>query len=482
MTSRRTCLSLVLLAALPIGTARAQSRALKEVLPANTLFYMSAPDLEGAFQQFQQAALFKIWNEPEMKEFMKEPLAKAAEEFDKALAQAREGYKAGKVPVDPDQVLKLRLKGFSMGLADVVLPGEAGPMSVGLVVALDFGETQPQWKKLLDGLLGMAFERHPERKDSLTTTKVLNYEFSTISPPRSPISANWAWADTQLVFSLSPATITSVLKGLSGEDTGAVLAKDADYEKTASQMGGLQSPSVEVFMKPRRVFELLLGGLQLAAMNPEFAPGLDLEGVRRAVDHLGLFSVTAMGGVLGYENGKGVSKSFVLAPEEDRKGLSALGSGEPLDVSKLSLVPKDASSFTYSRMGISTIYSTMVGALRAYSAELADQVLAHVGAVEKQIGIKVQDDLFAQLGDEFLYYTKPSSGLMSPPEMGILIGVRDGKRVVDSFLALAKLSKGAVTITITSKDPNGIPLALFMAAQNDPSILTGMIDVVGASN
>lgn len=42
--------------------------------------------------------------------------------------------------------------------------------------------------------------------------------------------------------------------------------------------------------------------------------------------------------------------------------------------------------------------------------------------------------------------------------------------------------KGAVTITITSKDPNGIPLAYFMAAQEDPSILTGQIDVTGSAS
>ncbi len=42
--------------------------------------------------------------------------------------------------------------------------------------------------------------------------------------------------------------------------------------------------------------------------------------------------------------------------------------------------------------------------------------------------------------------------------------------------------KGRVTITIKAKDPNGIPLAYFVAAQNDPSILMGQVDVTGSAN
>jgi hypothetical protein len=41
--------------------------------------------------------------------------------------------------------------------------------------------------------------------------------------------------------------------------------------------------------------------------------------------------------------------------------------------------------------------------------------------------------------------------------------------------------KAGLTITITSKDPNGIALPLFMAAQNDPTVLVGQVDVTGTT-
>jgi hypothetical protein len=42
--------------------------------------------------------------------------------------------------------------------------------------------------------------------------------------------------------------------------------------------------------------------------------------------------------------------------------------------------------------------------------------------------------------------------------------------------------EGEITITMTAKDSNGIPMAMFMAAQNDPSILAGQVEITGSAN
>lgn len=64
-----------------------------------------------------------------------------------------------------------------------------------------------------------------------------------------------------------------------------------------------------------------------------------------------------------------------------------------------------------------------------------------------------------------------------------MLGSTDAARQLGASLGdFVTGRKGGVTITITSKDPNGIPLAYFVAAQNDPSILMGQIDVTGSAN
>ena len=61
-----------------------------------------------------------------------------------------------------------------------------------------------------------------------------------------------------------------------------------------------------------------------------------------------------------------------------------------------------------------------------------------------------------------------------------LIGPTDAARQLGAALGeFVTGGKGAITINIKAKDPNGIPMAMFMAAQNDPSILAGQVDVTG---
>ncbi len=61
-----------------------------------------------------------------------------------------------------------------------------------------------------------------------------------------------------------------------------------------------------------------------------------------------------------------------------------------------------------------------------------------------------------------------------------LIGPTDAARQLGAALSeFVTGSKGEITITITSRTPRRSPLAMFMAAQNDPSILAGQVDVTG---
>jgi hypothetical protein len=64
-----------------------------------------------------------------------------------------------------------------------------------------------------------------------------------------------------------------------------------------------------------------------------------------------------------------------------------------------------------------------------------------------------------------------------------LIGPTDAARQLGAAIGeFAAGGKSEITITIKAKDPNGIPLAMFMAAQNDPTILTGQVDITGMAN
>jgi hypothetical protein len=64
-----------------------------------------------------------------------------------------------------------------------------------------------------------------------------------------------------------------------------------------------------------------------------------------------------------------------------------------------------------------------------------------------------------------------------------LIGPTDAARQLGAALGeFVTGGKGEITISIKSKDPAGIPMAMFIAAQNDPSILAGQVEITGMAN
>ncbi|MEO7221697.1 MAG: hypothetical protein ABIY37_04425 [Devosia sp.] len=64
-----------------------------------------------------------------------------------------------------------------------------------------------------------------------------------------------------------------------------------------------------------------------------------------------------------------------------------------------------------------------------------------------------------------------------------LIGPTDAARQLGAAISdFVVGGKTEITINIKSKDPNGIPMAMFIAAQTDPTILTGQIEITGMAN
>jgi len=64
-----------------------------------------------------------------------------------------------------------------------------------------------------------------------------------------------------------------------------------------------------------------------------------------------------------------------------------------------------------------------------------------------------------------------------------LIGPTDAARQLGAALGeFVTGGKGEITINIKSKNPQGLPMAMFIAAQNDPSILAGQVDITGSAN
>ena len=245
---------------------------------------------------------------------------------------------------------------------------------------------------------------------------------------------------------------------------------------------------------------LSLAGFAIDAINPESESG------ERVQAKVGNFDLS----LAGYLNGIPTDISATLAglevplPQDSTDpqittllaaGLTGVNVGadvaahwdkdsKTIAVEKLAMSAVDLGSMT-----ISADIGNATEQLFALDPETA--MMAGFGVTVKQVVINVTDDGLGKIvwplaaAQEGVTDIEAYRTQMAGFAEGIalqLLGSTDAARQLGVALGdFVTGRKGEVTITITSKDPNGIPLPLFMAAQEDPSVLTGQIDVTGTA-
>ena len=129
---------------------------------------------------------------------------------------------------------------------------------------------------------------------------------------------------------------------------------------------------------------------------------------------------------------------------------------------------------------------------KLFDADPNVAMVASMGLTVKQLVISVTDEGMGELAwpimaaqegisDVEAYRTQLAGTFEGLPVQ--MLGSTDQARALGVALGdFIAGRKASLTITVTSKDPNGIPLPLFQAASEDPSVLVGQVDVVGTAS
>lgn len=428
--------------------ALAQRVDLKKVLPADTILYVGAPDLKASIREMQEMPLLKMWREPEVQDFVADGLKMLQAEWEKLLAKARKAHEAGQLPFDPDELLQLRVESLGLALTALDVTTETGqPMpKVGIMLHLDFGATAPRWRKVIDYLLTMA-EMQSMGMLVREETKVGDVVLTSLVPPETDMSLNVAWVGNGVLFGTLQDQVESAVRRVSGSETasGVPLASSERFRKTFAGLDG-QGPEVECYFQPGPLLDFALRIMKLASEeDPDFPVWLDVDGIGRAIEALGLRSIEAIGATSSYEGGKAVNRSYVLSPAPSRRGLFAGGS-RPIDMGFLRWVPRDAASFSAGTFDLASVWHGIVGALKAYDENLAQRVLGMLSQYEQQVGVNVEQDLLASLGNEYVTWSMPMAAIGTTPEMAILLKVKDQDRLVKALQRVSELTRGVVEL------------------------------------
>ncbi len=430
----------------------AQQQTMLPYLPANTVMAMSMPDLDASMQEMASMPIAKMWAEQDVQKFVQDAREMVQQQIQKAMDQAKEMHKQGAMPVDPEQLFNLRLKGAAVAVTQLATQaGDFGPMSkIGLMMHLEFGDTAQQWFGLMDLGLGMLGQSGKvERSDSM----VGDVKISTLIPVGAPegneMGLNIALLKNGLIVGTLLDDVKTTVENMTA---GKAVLGETDRYKNSTKRLGVDGAEVEMFLQIDPVLDFAMTAMEVAmdTMPQLAAADIDMDGVRRGVEALGLFAMNAYGMSSRYENGKAISRSFMDIPAPERKGLIPTGN-KSIDTSFLKWVPKDAVSFWALTLEPAGIYDAFLGAVRAYDPEVAAEMEEGIAESEKEMGFDIRQDLFGAIGDTMITWSMPMAQITSTPEMAVLLKVNDDQKVLKVLKAMAQMSDGDMTLEETEK-------------------------------
>ncbi|MCB9884405.1 MAG: hypothetical protein H6838_02880 [Planctomycetes bacterium] len=426
----------------------AAQQSMMPYLPKGTMVALSAPDLKTSAAEFQQMPLAKIWREEEVQNFFADLKEMVGKQIEMGMAQAKQMHAQGALPVDPEKLMNLDVGGVEFAVTKLAFDmGDFGPKAdIGLVFHMDYGAAGEQWKALLEIGLGL-LEQQAGNMVTKSESMVGDVKVVSLLPNNAGGSAmglNIAMMPNGLLVGTLTDDIKSVVANMQAnkQDLGASTA----YAAAAKEVQTNGAEAVTFFQFAPLVdfsMSLLKTG---AAASPELAM-VDIEGVERAIKAMGLRDLGTMMQADTYQGGKCISKSY----HANGKAEATAAVAKPIDMSFLKWVPKQAVGVQAGKLNMMSIYDTLMVGLNAYDPEFAKMALQQLDGLEQQVGFKVRDDLFGAFGDHYISWSMPMSSIGAAPEIGMLIKVNDGERLVKVLKSMTAMSNGMVDLEEADK-------------------------------
>ena len=448
--------SLRSLSALIAVTAPLAAQGMLPYLPKQTIAAISAPKLSEAIVEMQQMPLFKMWAEEEVQAFAGDLVEMFNEQGEEGLGQMREMYDAGMLPFDPDKLTDLGLAGVTIAITSMSLTeGDFGPLPrIGTMIHLDFGDAAEVIYPVLEmGLAALQQEAPLEPSETMIgDIRLQTFTPSIVGAP--DMSINVANVPNGVVI----GTITDEVKAVLNNwiNKTPMLTQTPGFSAATK---GSADAAVRMYMAPDFGIDFFMNAMKTIMDQGANIPTqdgqvlqlggeVDLDGVKRAMQAMGMTDVGTLGIAMGYDNGKSISRARHAYADAGEQTAAA---SKVVDTNFLRWVPKDAVSFSAGSMDVAWLYDTLVKGMQAYDADMAQMVLGQLAMVEEQMGFSIRKDLFGAMGDHYVTWSMPMGTISAAPEMAFLMKVNDEQKLLGSLRSIAAMSDGALEIEEATK-------------------------------
>ncbi len=428
----------------------------EKLLPEDTLVVVGTPDFPSLREFYLTSPQTRFLNDPAMKPFTDKFLAKIREELVQPLER--------ELGVKFDDYTDLAQGQLTFAITQNGWQGSSDPLPAALLL-LDTKGRSSQLKTNLTDLR----RRWVDAGKTLKSEKIRNLEFTTylLSDKDIPQSLRKIFAPGG-AESASDSTTNAPLELLVGQYESLLLVGTAPkvVEKVVAHLTGDNAPAladVPVF-EANRLALFREAPLYGWANAKAFVDLLLHQPAARDSDTpnpLGMFSpekiiaATGLGGLktLAFASQNTGDGSLALlaasAPEADRQGLLKLLPGDGKESSPPPFVPADVIKFQRSRLDGQKTWATLQKIMNDISPQIMSGVnfaldTANTAARQKDPGFDLQKNLFGNLGDDLISYSKAPRGstleeLNAAPSL-FLIGSPRPEQLADALKSILVLA------------------------------------------
>jgi prepilin-type processing-associated H-X9-DG protein len=417
-----------------LQAAEPKDKPVERLLPAGTLFYVSYKNPAG-LPGWKDSAPCRAIEQPEMKAFLEQARA--------AFARLREQARA-KMPLEPELLEEMLSREITVAFTGM-RTNEQKQQEFGLVITTFFERPAHEAEQQLIGALrkaaqGMLADPQPAFVHNDVQVKY-------IAVPTGILC--YAFVDGRFVLTMGELAMREVLKLRDGE--GQCLADDATFKAVMDRVGGTEG--------------VLVSYMNNALFFTQFGQFMPPRQVA-FFEAVGAYKVKASAFCSRFADGGMRDAAYILAPGE-RSGLLP-AAGNPVDVSLLRQVPREATIVSLRRMNLKGIYGTLMRMIANTDPEKFKDVMAKITEFEQKAGFKIGADLLGSLGSQWLFY-------QSPRESVLMVELKDAAKFETCLGGLVGLAEGKAVLRQT--DFGGTPIK-FLAITENPVPLSPAYAVV----
>ncbi len=407
-------------------SATLSERAFEEMLPENTLFYLTVPNVTELADKFKTSNGYKILREIDLIELMSR-----APEFQRV----KEFYVTFLQPLE--DILGRRV---AFAVKDVAPGGMPA-----LIFLADVGDKEEKLRKYFTDTIQPILS---QAKVPVVSFQQGEYEVKQFSLSRPvPLEVCYTMADGVFVATLGRGTIEELLGQPRREKS---LAGNGVFQEARRRVG--EKSDVLAYLNVPRVLEMVMGA----------APA-ELSAVVRV---LGLSSIKAA--AFGAEvRASGLKQTVFLYTGPEREGLLRLFGEGGRTPKVVEYLPEDTTYF----------FSVPLGEF----AQLWDEVLAALGSIvrdaagdrewrqmeeglkraERRIGLRIREDILAPFAGEIGVAAKVPEAL-GFPAVYVLIEVKNAQGAEGLLKKVAGvLEKSGVRVVMTAEEHKGVTVTSF---------------------